>query len=60
MKSTNMLSKCEGKHEGLRERVAKRVGAQLEKIAVDTRGCWFASIYEPETPQELIEEMIKS
>jgi len=52
-----MLSKCEGKHEGLRERVAKRVGAQLEKMAVDTRGCLFFSFYEPDIPLELINEM---
>jgi len=49
----------ECKHEGLRERVAKKIGAQLEKMAVDTHGCWSWGIFEPETPMEIIEEMAK-
>ena len=60
MKPMNMLDKREGKYEGLKERVARKVGAQLERMAVDRRACWFASIYEPETPPELIQEIIKN
>ena len=59
MKPMNKLTKREDKHEGLRERIAKKFGAQLEKMAVDPRGCWAWGIYEPETPPEIIEEIIK-
>jgi len=56
----NKPSKCEDKHEGLKERVAKKVGAQLEKMATDMRVCWMWSIYEPEMPLEIIEDIVKN
>jgi len=43
----------------LGERVAKKVGVQLEKMAVST-ACWALIFFEPEMPQELIDEMAKN
>jgi len=53
----NKQGKYEDQHEGLRERVAKKVGAQLEKMAMNANGCWSWGIYEPEVPPEIVEEM---
>jgi len=48
-----------GKPEGLREKVARKIGAQLEKMAVDQNMCWAWGIYEPDVPIEIINEMAK-
>jgi len=47
----------ERRPERFKEKVARKVRAQLEKMAVDQRGCWFSLIYEPDIPDELIDEM---
>lgn len=61
MKITNTQMQFEdmGKPEGLREKVARKIGAQLEKMAVDQNMCWAWGIYEPDVPIEIINEMAK-
>jgi len=54
MKSTNEISKQEVVKVGLREIVARKIGSQLEKMAVDPRGCWNFGIYEPEIPLDVL------
>jgi len=56
----NKLNEHEIKQDGLKESVAKKVGMQLGKMAVDPRGCWIFSAFEPEIPPEVIAEMMKN
>lgn len=53
MKFTNQ---SEDRQVCLKEKFAKKVGNQLEKMAVDTKLCWALIMYEPELPPELIHE----
>ena len=46
---------------GLKGKVAKMVGNQLDRMAVGSRGdCWVLFLYEPETHPDIIAEMLKS
>ena len=57
MKPTKMQ---EGRQESIKERIARGIGAQLEKMAVDPRGCWALGVHEPEMPPEIIAEMLEN
>lgn len=47
------------KHErGLKEKLIKKVGDHLAEMAVDPRGCFVLSWYEPDLDPEMIKEMM--
>jgi len=50
------MNEYEGKRTGLREKLAQAIGDRLIKMAVNPRGCWILSAYEPEMPSEIILE----
>ena len=60
MRITNQESKFENvdKQVGFKEKVARKFGAQLEKMAVESRACWTWGVFEPETPPEIMIEMV--
>lgn len=55
MKSMNNV--CEDKKMGLKERLLCAAGEKLAEMAVSSRGCFFAAIYEPELSPEILKEM---
>jgi len=48
----------ENRNIGLKERLASWVGGFLGRMAVDTELCWFWPVYEPETPSDILEEIV--
>ena len=52
--------KLMNRFEGLMQKVAGGIGMQLERMAADPRSCWLYILYEPETPQEIIAEMLEN
>jgi len=55
-----MNNQYEEKRQGLKERVLCEVGKRMVKLAVDPRGCWNGTLYEPELLPEIIAEMQES
>ena len=56
----NLNNVCEDRTIGLKERVLCAAGEKLAEMAVSSRGCWFAVIYEPVLPPEIIKESAES
>jgi len=52
-----MNNVCEDKKMGLKERLLCAAGEKLAEMAVSSRGCFFAAIYEPELSPEILKEM---
>jgi len=53
------MNNIETRQVGLKERLALWVGDLLCKMAVDKNICWNFPIFEPETPQEILEEIVQ-
>ena len=55
MRDMNLL---EDKKVGLLGKTAISLGDKFATLSTEPKGCWLALLYEPELPEELIDEML--